>query len=191
MERTAAEGRARPPRSILTSLPSRRLLWPTVWAAVMAAGLGAIAVGLSLSSSYETRLHALAREAAVLKADIDREQRFLGMLRDPATALVVLSGLEPAPSARARIVWNEDAGGFLVADGLPPTPAGKAYQLWAIAGKNPPVPAGVFTVDTKGAGSLRVPRLSGVNKVDAFTVTLEPAGGLPAPSGWMYLAGKS
>jgi anti-sigma-K factor RskA len=191
MERIAAEGRARPPRSILTSFPSRRLLWPTVWAAVMVAGFGAIAVGLSMSSSYETRLHALAGEAAMLKADIDREQRFLAMLRDPATALVALSGLEPAPSARARIVWNENAGGFLVADGLPPTPAGKVYQLWASVGKNPPVPAGVFNVDAKGAGSLRVPPLTGVGKVDVFAVTLEPAGGLPAPSGRMYLAGKS
>lgn len=191
MERIAAEGRARAPRSVPTSFSLRRLPWPTVWAAVMVAGFGAIAVGLSMSSSYETRLHALAREAAMLKADIDREQRFLALLHDPGTALVALSGLEPAPSARARIVWNEDAGGFLVADGLPPTPAGKVYQLWAIAGKNPPVSAGVFTVDAKGAGSLRVPRLSGVSKVDVFTVTLEPAGGLPAPSGWMYLAGKS
>jgi Anti-sigma-K factor rskA len=190
MERIVADGRARPPRSVLASLPSRRLLWPTVWAAVMAAGLGAIAAGLSMSSSYETRLHALAREAAVLKADIDREQRFLAMLRNPATALVALSGLAPAPSARARIVWNEDAGGFLVADGLPPTPAGKVYQLWAGVGKNPPVPAGVFSVDLKGSGRLRVAPL-GTGKVDVFAVTLEPTGGLPAPSGPTYLAGRS
>ena len=38
---------------------------------------------------------------------------------------------------------------------------------------------------------LRVPPLSGVGKVDVFAVTLEPAGGLSAPSGEMYLAGKS
>jgi hypothetical protein len=36
-----------------------------------------------------------------------------------------------------------------------------------------------------------VPQLAGVEKVDVFAVTLEPAGGLPAPSGEMYLAGKS
>ena len=89
------------------------------------------------------------------------------------------------------MMWNEHAGGLLVAAGLPSAPEGKAYQLWAIVGKNPPVSAGVFTVDTKGTGSLRVPPLSGVGKVDVFAVTLEPAGGLPAPSGQMYLAGKS
>jgi len=53
------------------------------------------------------------------------------------------------------------------------------------------VPAGTFTVDAKGTGSLRVPVLAGVGKVAVFAVTLEPAGGLPAPSGQMYLAGKS
>src|SRR5438093_525097 len=78
-----------------------------------------------------------------------------------------------------------------VAAGLPPAPEGKTYQLWAIVGKSPPVSAGVFTVDAGGTGSLRVPPLTGVGKVDIFAVTLEPAGGLPAPSGKMYLAGKA
>jgi anti-sigma-K factor RskA len=89
------------------------------------------------------------------------------------------------------VIWNERGGGLLVAAGLPPAPAGKTYQLWAIVGKQAPVSAGVFSVDAKGSGSLRVPTLAGVGKVDVFAVTLEPAGGLPAPSGPMYLAGKS
>jgi len=104
---------------------------------------------------------------------------------------VTLAGLEPAPGSRARMIWNERGGGLLVAAGLPPAPAGKTYQLWAIVGKQAPVSAGVFSVDAKGSGSLRVPTLAGVGKVDVFAVTLEPAGGLPAPSGPMYLAGKS
>jgi anti-sigma-K factor RskA len=49
----------------------------------------------------------------------------------------------------------------------------------------------VFNVDASGAGSLSVHPLPGVATVDAFAVTLEPAGGLPAPSGAMYLLGKS
>jgi anti-sigma-K factor RskA len=188
MERIAAET---PSGAVARPLRSRRALWPVVWGAVMAAGLAAVAVGLSVSASYEKRLAVLARESAALKADISREQQIIAMLRDPATQIVSLSGLQPAPSARARMIWNEQAGGLLIAAGMPPTPAGKTYQLWAIVGKNPPVSAGVFSVDTKGAGSLRVAPLSGVGKVDVFAVTLEPAGGLPAPSGQMYLASKS
>ena len=37
----------------------------------------------------------------------------------------------------------------------------------------------------------RLPPLPGVDKVDVFAVTLEPAGGVPAPTGLMYLAGKA
>jgi anti-sigma-K factor RskA len=89
------------------------------------------------------------------------------------------------------MMWHATAGGVFVATGLPAPPAGKAYQLWAIAGGNAPVSAGVFTVDASGTGSLAVRPLPGVSTVSAFAVTLEPAGGLPAPSGAMYLLGKS
>ena len=89
------------------------------------------------------------------------------------------------------MMWHAKAGGVFVAAGLPEAPAGKAYQLWAIAGNNAPVSAGVFSVDASGTGSLSVRPLPGVTTVDAFAVTLEPAGGLPAPSGEMYLLGKS
>ncbi len=112
-------------------------------------------------------------------------------MRDPNTEITALAGQAAAPEARARMLWHQRAGGLLVAAGLPPNPADKAYQLWAIVGKNPPISAGIFSVDARGTGSLAVPPLPGVQKVDVFAVTLEPAGGRPAPTGQMYLAGKS
>ena len=169
----------------------RRSIWTTVLAGAMAAGIAAIAVGLAVSTRYERRLETLGQEAATLKAELDRQAAVLAILRDPGTQVVALNGLEPSPGARARMLWHERAGGLLVAAGLPPAPAGKAYQLWAIAGKNAPVPAGVFTVDAGGTGSLRVGPLAGVGRVDVFAVTLEPEAGVPAPTGAMYLAGKS
>ncbi len=169
----------------------RRALWTTVLAGAMAAGIAAIAVGLAVSTRYERRLETLGQEAAALKAELDRQASVLAILRDPATQMVALSGLAPSPTARARMMWHEKAGGILVAAGLPPAPVGKAYQLWAIAGQGAPVPAGVFTVDAGGTGSLRVPPLTGVSRVDVFAVTLEPAAGVPAPTGPMFLAGKS
>jgi anti-sigma-K factor RskA len=170
--------------------PVRRSWWPAVWAAVAAAGIAAIAVGLGVSSLYQRRIDALSGEAASLRAERERDRAVLTLLRDPASQVVALSGLEPAPSARARMIWNAPAGGLLIATGLPPVPPGKTYQLWAIAGRTP-VPAGVFGVDARGTASLHVPPLAGVDRVDVFAVTLEPAGGRPAPSGQMYLAGKA
>jgi anti-sigma-K factor RskA len=157
----------------------------------MAAGIGAIAVGVWVSSSYENRLEALAQETRALRAELERQQSILALVRDPTAQVVSLAGLEPAPAARARVIWSPPSGGLLVATGLPSPPAGKTYQLWAIAGNRPPVPAGLLEVDSRGAGSLRLPALPGMDAVDVFAVTLEPGGGVPAPTGPMYLAGKS
>lgn len=168
-----------------------RAIWPAVLSGAMAAGLAAIVVGWSVSSTYEKRLDALGRAADQLKAELRSQQSVVAILRDPATQVVALGGLPPAPSAHARMMWHQKTGGLFMATGLPAPPAGKAYQLWAIAGSNAPVSAGVFSVDASGAGSLSVRPLPGVTTVDAFAVTLEPAGGLPAPSGEMYLLGKS
>jgi anti-sigma-K factor RskA len=196
MDRIAAEGRkaeraTRPAPAAVTPLRPRRRIWPVVWAGAMAAGLAAIAVGLGLSASYERRLAELSREAGALREELGRQQSVVAILRDPATQVVGLAGQPASPEARARMLWHATAGGIFVAAGLPPAPPGKAYQLWAIAGQNPPVSAGVFTVDARGTGSLQVPPLPGIARVDVFAVTLEPAGGLPAPSGAMYLVGKA
>ena len=169
----------------------KRFLWPGLWAAAAAAGLAAVTVGLSVSARYETRLATLARESEALRANIARERQLIAMLRDPTTKVVVLSGRDPAPGARARMFWNAQGGGLLVVAGLPATPVGKTYQLWVIFAKNPPMSAGVFTVDATGAGSLHVLPRPGIGRVDMFAVTLEPTGGLPAPSGQMYLVGRS
>jgi anti-sigma-K factor RskA len=192
MDRIAAEPAApRAPAAVLPAPRRRRPLWPIVLSGAMAAGLAAVIVGWSVSATYEKRLDALARDADQLKAELRSQQTVLTILRDPATRVVALAGLPPAPTARARMLWHTTAGGVFVAAGLPAPPPGKAYQLWAIAGSNPPVSAGVFSVDASGTGSLSVPPLPGVTAVNVFAVTLEPAGGLPAPSGEMYLLGKS
>jgi anti-sigma-K factor RskA len=197
LERIGAQTRVQPSPSIaavkprLAPPPVRRSWWPAVWAAAMAAGIAAIAVGLSLAAMYEKRLQILTEETRALRAEGERQQAILALVRDPGTQVVSLAGLEPAPSAKARMIWNPPQGGLLVTAGLPAAPPGKTYQLWAIAGTAAPVSAGVFAVGADGTATIRVPTLPGVDKVDVFAVTLEPAGGVPAPTGQMYLAGKA
>jgi len=194
MTRIDAQGRSREAvvRTLSAVKPDwpRRSTWTLVLSGAMAAGIAAIAVGLIVSADYDRRLTRLAQEAAALKQETDRQQSLVALLRDPATQVVALSGLEPARGAKAKILWHATAGGLLVAQGLPPAPEGKAYELWATAGKGAPSPAGVFTVDAKGVGSLRVAPIQAAGAVDTFVVTLEPAAGVPAPTGAMYLAGK-
>jgi anti-sigma-K factor RskA len=61
--------------------------------------------------------------------------------------------------------------------------------LWMIAG-NKPIDAGIFTVGSDGSGFLKVPSLSDADKAQKFAVTLEPAGGVPQPTGDMHLLGS-
>jgi anti-sigma-K factor RskA len=205
------ESSPRRPRRLRTVLVS-------VTGMALAAGIAAVVTAGALRARYEPQLERLAREADGLRAQLtlqvetvsDLRQRLaeqertltmvraegaeqsrqLALLTDPASRVVELAGLAPSPGAQGRMIWNPRAGGLLVAIDLPPVPPGKTYELWAIsAGK--PLPAGLFRVDAQGKGTLTVPPLEGVSTVDVFAVTLEPEGGVPQPTGQMYLASKA
>ena len=138
----------------------------------------------------------MARETAAVRADLRRQdaalrdrlavsQAVLDLMLDPATRVVPLRGLAASPEAVGRVVWHDTEGGHLFVANLPPPPAGKIYALWTIS-EGQPRPAGLFTVDASGRGSQPVPPARG--PVQIFAVTLEPAAGVPAPTGPMVLA---
>lgn len=148
------------------------------WAIGTAAAViaGAAFTGAYVATRYEARLGQMARETFAL----------VDLLRDPATRVVTLRGSGPAPEAVGRLLWNEATGGHLVVAKLPPAPPGKIYELWTITGKTPR-PAGLFGVDASGRGSHRVATAPGA-AVTGFAVSLEPEGGVQAPSGPVVLA---
>jgi anti-sigma-K factor RskA len=118
------------------------------------------------------------------------EKAFRDLLASPEARVTSLAGLPPAPQAHGRVVWNPGAGeAVLLVTGLTPAPAGKTYELWVIA--KAPVPAGVFQVDAEGRAVFRLPMVEELARVRTFGVTLEPTGGVPAPSGPMVLAGAT
>jgi len=138
----------------------------------------------------------MVRESARLRADRDRQeaalrdrlalsQGVIDLLRDPASRVVSLSGVGPSPAAVGRLVWHDDRGGYLLVENVPAAPAGKAYELWTINAGGPR-PAGVFTVDASGRATHPVAATR--SPVQVFAVTLEPEGGVPAPTGPIVLA---
>jgi anti-sigma-K factor RskA len=173
--------------------------WWLGWAATAAAAMvvGAVATSLLLASRYEARLAQLAGEVGALRAEraqletVLREragaQGVLDLLRDPATRLVSLQGAGPGAEAMARVIWQETAGGWIVVAKLPPAPPGKTYELWTFS-TGRPSPAGVFDVDASGSAAHRIAPTGG--RVEGFAVTLEPAGGVPAPTGPIVLAAR-
>jgi anti-sigma-K factor RskA len=176
---------------------SRPRFWLRWGLATAAAVVGVSAfVGGLVASRYEARIGFMARETARVRADLQRQeaslrdrlavaQGMIDLLRDPATRVVALSGTGPSPGAVGRLVWHTENGGYLVVDNVPAPPAGKAYELWTITAGQPR-PAGVFTVDASGRATHPVAPTR--SPVEVFAVTLEPEGGVPAPTGPIVLA---
>jgi anti-sigma-K factor RskA len=189
--RRIGEQPASAPRASKAPARWRWLLGGAV-AAVIVAGFTAGFV----AARYEARLGHMARETMVIRERLRQEEARLAstrdvveLLGDPTTRVVTLEGQGPAPQARARVVWNDRRGGHLFVSNVPPPPAGKTYELWTI-GSGAPRPAGLFGVSPSGAGTLRVEPAAVAEPVKVFAVTLEPAGGTPAPTGPMILASK-
>jgi anti-sigma-K factor RskA len=141
------------------------------------------------SRAEASRQTEAAAERARVEADRAREVR--EMLAAPGARLIRLAGTESAPRARASVVYDSASGrALLLASELPPPPAGKAYQLWYIAG-GPPQPGGTFTPDGQGGSVMRDQAPPEGRNASLFVVTLEPAGGVQAPTGDKYLLGSA
>jgi anti-sigma-K factor RskA len=70
---------------------------------------------------------------------------------------------------------------------LPPLPPGRQYQFWVKVGQRT-MSAGVFDVDAIGHAALVV--TVATERPDVFAVTVEQAGGAPAPGGPIVMQGS-
>jgi hypothetical protein len=145
----------------------------------------------SVVASLSNALERARGDLGQTRNELASARREREMLISPEMHTSQLAGTKMAESARARLTYDERTGeAMFTAAKLPPAPAGKAYQLWFIAdGK--PLPGSAFTTDAEGRAEMheRIPP-EGL-RAQVFAVTLEPAGGLPAPSGEIYLKGAS
>src|SRR5436309_1298331 len=109
-------------------------------------------------------------------------------IREYGQMMVVYYQTMPGPDPPAgKILWNPgEKKALFYASNLPAPPNGKTYQLWVIA-QNKPFDAGTFAVDSSGNGFLKIDSLSEDDKAQKFAVTLEPAGGVPQPTGETHL----
>jgi anti-sigma-K factor RskA len=186
----------RPPAQVRPATP----VWQFATAAslVLAAGLGLYTSQLrGRISSLEvelrdTRSRANAAEQRV--ADVQRTaagaQASLVVLTAPDVARIDLAGQPPvAPQASARAFWSRSRGMVFTASNLPPLPAGRIYQLWVVTSQPAPLSAGLLTPDAQGSVNETFSTPPDIPQPVALAVTIEPAGGVPAPTGEKYLIG--
>ena len=134
------------------------------------------------------RADASARQMADAERAAAGAQASVAILTAPDVARVDLAGQPAAPQASARAFWSRSRGMVLTASNLPPLPAGRTYQLWVVTGEKP-ISAGLLTPDQTGNVSETFNTPPDIPQPVAIAVTIEPAGGVPAPTGERYLVG--
>lgn len=126
-------------------------------------------------ASMQSQLNGLSERIAVLSA--------------PDAVQIKLAGQPDAPGASASVVMSPTKGMVLTALNLPQLAAGKIYQLWVVT-KTAPVSIGTFEVAADGSVTGTMPLTPGASTDPvAVAVTIEPAGGVPSPTGPKVLVG--
>ena len=149
--------------------------------------LGAIAAVI-LATALIVGLVVLWRENNALQEQLANTQEFQQLVNTPGARMTELKGTDVGAGAIAKLVYDNNGRAMLLAGNLPSVPQGKAYQLWFIVGNNPPMPGKTFVPDSEGKGVLKDQMPEAALNSAVFAITLEPAGGFPAPTGKIYLS---
>lgn len=102
-----------------------------------------------------------------------------------ATGTVVTLAATPGSEARGSLVVPADGEPYLILR-LPAPPAGKTWEAWVIRGQQP-IPAGISGARS---GVITLVLSEAIRPGDGVAVTLEDAGGVPAPRGAVVLQGR-
>lgn len=140
------------------------------------------------------RRDAATQRLARVEAELDRTQAMLhrlaragGIVSAPDGQNVLLAGLAPTPNAQGRtFVDPATRDAVFYATDLPALTDDRTYQLWFIA-DGTPVSAGIFDVDDDGSAMVLVEDTAALDQIQLWAVTIEPAGGVPQPTGEMVL----
>lgn len=159
------------------------LLGAAVWLAIHNSRLSKRLAELDLSHQQ------LATSNLELKAMAARAQAVLDVLTGPQTVQVELSPATAHPVPHGKAFYNRDKGLLFYTTNLHSLPSDHTYELWLIPTVGNPVNIGIFNTDTRGNGQVILTSLPQGLTAKAFAVTIEPAGGVPAPSGPMVLVG--
>ena len=177
-----------PPRREIVA-EKKPSLWGRLAPALAFAGVLASALTGFMAYRANTQLALLRTDLERLQAENQALTRVMEVVQSDRLRLIALGGTADAPQSSGRVLWSPDAKkAVLYASGLARPPAGKDYQLWVIEGGTPRS-EGVFPVDAQGRATHVLPEVPAAGNVGAFAVTIEPAGGVPQPTGAMVLLG--
>ena len=104
--------------------------------------------------------------------------------------IVAMAPTEAAPGAHGTLVISSEGEyGSLVVENLPALDAAHQYQVWLTRGGERRC-GGTFSVNDHGYGVIEILAPEPLTSYSTFSVTQEPAGGSPAPTGAVVLEGS-
>ncbi|HMD31950.1 MAG TPA: anti-sigma factor [Candidatus Acidoferrales bacterium] len=121
--------------------------------------------------------------------ELARTRGVLDLLHSTGTVRVRLMSGTIKPLPEGRVFYHPKKGLLFFASNLPPLDEGKSYQLWYMPSEGVPSSAGVFAPDARGNATMMMPSSSMPGSPKAFAVTIEPVGGVAAPTGPEVLVG--
>ncbi len=99
-----------------------------------------------------------------------------------------LVGSDPAVRTLAQLLWSRSRGMVFSASRMPQPPQGSIYQIWLLTAAAP-ISLGTVAPDASGRVTLATDSPPDAPRpIVGVRVTLEPAPGVPAPSGPTVLA---
>ena len=140
-------------------------------------------------SNLKAQIARIHTEMMTLRKKLAETEDVTELIASPGTQFINLSGVDPHPHAFGKVVVDPIRGSaVLYVYQLPQPPDCMEYQLWVLR-EGKPTSAGVFKVGNDGSTVLKLNELSNPESIASFSVTIEPTGGLPTPTGMMYLTG--
>jgi anti-sigma-K factor RskA len=173
------------------------------WLLAAASFAAAVALG-AYSLQLRTRMSDLDRQLrqAVTQAALAQQQvadarratldagSQVAVLAAPDLVRFDLAGQPIAPAATARAFWSRSRGLVFTTSNLPSPPAGRVYQLWVLTAAGPPISVGLLQPDSTGALTAVFQTPADIPPPTQVAVSDEPPGGVPAPTGMIWVAGK-
>ena len=158
--------------------------WATMALALLLVVLWSTYDRNSLRSGTE-RLQARLSQAQTEHAALLTRNRMLSdalaFLNLPETRQLTFGGAEPVPP-RGRVWVHAQRGVLLLASRLRPAGQGLTYEMWIVPKTGAPIPAGLFNSNAQGEATHVWLQPVDVAQASAVAVTLEPEGGVPAPT---------
>jgi anti-sigma-K factor RskA len=164
------------------------------WAAILVPALGALAIGTIVLWMQNERLNqdlaGMQNSIALQQKEVDKATKMVDLIGSSDTVKVNLAAQPGMPKGAALVMYNMKTKTLMYDGELEAPPAGKSYQLWVVPTNGAPISAGVFQPVPGQTDHWMMDMPEGLVP-KAFAVTIEPAGGMPQPTGPKVLIGAA